>query len=47
MHEYHRRAMEEEYLKKKQAMEEQKRIAQEEVALKEQMKAREREEKER
>lgn len=43
MHEYHRRAMEEEHMRKKQVMEEQKRIALEELAMKEQIKARERE----
>lgn len=47
MHEYHRRATEEEYTRKKQVMEEQKRAALEELAMKEQLKGREREEKER
>jgi hypothetical protein len=41
MHEYHRRAMEEDHLRKKQVMEEQKKAALEELALREQMRARE------
>lgn len=47
MHEYHRRSMEEDHVRRKQAMEEQKRAALEELASREQLRAREREEKER
>ena len=33
MHEFNRRSMEEDYIRKRQAMEEQKRMAQEELAM--------------
>jgi hypothetical protein len=47
MHEYHRRALEEDQLRRKQQVEEQRRAALEVLAQREQLRQREREEKER
>mgnify|MGYP000126728075 CR=1 FL=1 len=47
MHEFNRQSMEEDYVRKRQQLEEQKRIAQDELAMREEMRRREKEEKER